>query len=231
MSTDAPRSDSSWKNTPRHGSDSEFAGIPISKPGDPVWELASLYPHQGEWTEEAYLDLQCKRGIEFVDGVLEFLPMPTEFHQILAAFFFDLLRSTVGDRGLVLFSGLRVRIRPEKVREPDVVLMLHENRSRRSERAWKGADLAVEIVSEDDPKRDYETKREDYAEAGIREYWIVDPRDESVTLLVLEQGQEKYTLVGRFEKNQICESRMFVNLRLTPAEIFNRPERLRDKCQ
>ena len=213
---------------PRHSGFSELAGNPISKRGDPVWELASLYPHQGEWTEDAYLDLQYRRGIEFVDGVLEFLPMPTEFHQILVMYFCNAIQAIVCDKGLVLPAGLRVRVRLGKIREPDVVLMLHENRSKRSNRVWQGADLAVEIVSEDDPKRDYENKRDDYASAGIREYWIVDPHDESVTLLCLEEGKQSYTEVGRFQGHELCQSRLLSDLKLTPKEIFNRPERLRD---
>ena len=213
---------------PRHSGASELAGIPISKRGDPVWELSSLYPHQGEWTEEAYLDLHCQRGIEFVDGVLEFLPVPTEFHQILVAYFYDVIKSIVSNQGLVLFAGLRVRVRPDKVREPDVVMMLHENRSKRTNRFWQGADLAVEVVSEDDPSRDYVTKRDEYAKAGIREYWIVDPRDESITLLCLVDGNQSYTEVGRFCGDQHCQSRLLLHLNLSPKVAFNRPERLLD---
>lgn len=44
----------------------------------------------------------------------------------------------------------------------------------------------VEVVSPDDPNRDWITKRTDYAEAGIPEYWIVDPKLESITVLELE---------------------------------------------
>lgn len=215
---------------PRHSGISELAGIPISQAGDPVWELAALFPHQGEWTEEAYLAVACQPGIEFVDGILEFLPVPTEFQQILVAYFYDVIRTIVGQRGLVLFSGLRVQVRPGKIREPDVVLMLHENRAKRTNRFWLGADLAVEIVSEDDPQRDYEVKRVEYAAAGIREYWIVDPRDESVTLLVLEDGQSSYTEAGRFQGDQLCQSRLLAELSLTSQEIFDRPERLTDEA-
>ena len=215
---------------PRHSGVSELAGTPISQTGDPVWELASLFPHQGEWTEEAYLAVACQPGIELADGVLEFLPVPTEFHQILVAYLYDVIRTVVGQRGLVLFSGLRVQVRPGKIREPDVVLMLHENRAKRTNRFWRGADLAIEVVSEDDPQRDYESKRAEYAAAGIREYWIVDPRDESVTLLVLEDGQSSYIEAGRFQGDQLCQSRLLAELSLTPQAIFDRPERLTDEA-
>lgn len=49
------------------------------------------------------------------------------------------------------------------------------NDLRRQDAYWTGADLAVEVVSEDDPGRDLITKRLEYAQAGIPEYWIVDP--------------------------------------------------------
>ena len=56
---------------------------------------------------------------------------------------------------------------------------------RRGNDFWTGADLVVEVVSPDDPSRDTQDKRLDYAEAGIPEYWIVNPLDETVTVLVL----------------------------------------------
>jgi Uma2 family endonuclease len=51
-------------------------------------------------------------------------------------------------------------------------------------------DVALEIVSpgKEDRQRDYEDKRIDYARAGILEYWIVDPQENQVTVLVLRDG-------------------------------------------
>jgi hypothetical protein len=51
------------------------------KAGEPVWELATLFPHQGTWTVEDYLSLDTGRLIEYVDGFLEFPPIPTMAHQ------------------------------------------------------------------------------------------------------------------------------------------------------
>jgi Uma2 family endonuclease len=53
---------------------------------------------------------------------------------------------------------------------------------------WDGADLVMEVVSPDDPERDNVLKREDYARAGIPEYWIVDPAQRAVTVLVRQAG-------------------------------------------
>lgn len=147
--------------------------------------LLRVLPEQGHWSDEDYLWLtdHTSQLIEVTDGFLEVLPVPTDHHQTLLAYLFDELRRWGGK---VLFAPIRVRIRERKFREPDLVLLRDPKDARRSNRYWTGADLAVEVVSPDKPERDLIEKREDYAEGGIPEYWIVDPQSESVLVLVLE---------------------------------------------
>jgi Uma2 family endonuclease len=76
------------------------------------------------------------------------------------------------------------------MREPDLVFMRRENFHRRNNEFWEGADLVIEVVSDDDPRRDLEVKRSEYARARIPEYWIVEPTKGQVTVLKL--GQEHY---------------------------------------
>jgi len=66
-----------------------------SELGEPTWEIATLFPNQGDWNEHEYLHLNTSRLIEFVDGSLEVLPMPTELHQLIVAFLFEQLQSHV----------------------------------------------------------------------------------------------------------------------------------------
>jgi Uma2 family endonuclease len=56
-----------------------------SKLGEPVYELATELPYQGQWTVDDYLALQTNKLIEYNQGVLEFLPMPTRTHQEIVA--------------------------------------------------------------------------------------------------------------------------------------------------
>src|SRR5271170_7194366 len=147
------------------------------EPG-PAWQIATLFPDQGELSERDYLLLteRSNRLAEFTDGHIEVLPTPTMAHQRIVRYLIGLLMSLAGNRGEVLFAPLRVRLRSGKFREPDVVFMLAEHAQRVGNEFWDGADLVMEVVSEDDPGRDLQTKREEYAEAGIPEYWIVDPQ-------------------------------------------------------
>lgn len=152
--------------------------------------LESL-PLQGEWDEEQYLWLtdQTNRLVEFTDGYIEVLPMPTDKHQSITLFFYELFRAFLRDRGgKVLVAPLRLRIRDRKYREPDLLLVRDANDPRRQNRYWLGADLVLEVVSPDKTGRDLTTKRRDYAEAGIPEYWIVNPLTETITVLRLADG-------------------------------------------
>ena len=196
---------------------------PPSGTGEPTWEIATLFPNQGEWTEGEYLRLSNSRRIELSDGRLEFLPMPTEEHQLILAFLNDVFRSFVLPRNLgkVLFAGLRVRLWEGKIREPDLVFMAAAHAARRENRYWHGADLAVEIVSGDDPERDLETKREEYAKAGIPEYWIVDPRDATITVLTLNESGEAYDVAGRYARGQQAASVLLEGLTVDVTKTFS----------
>jgi Uma2 family endonuclease len=161
------------------------------KVSEPAWEIAMLFPNQGSWTEGDYLSLtdNARHLVELVDGRVEVLPMPTESHQNIVWFVVAMLKAFVNPRklGRVVQSPFRVRVAASQFREPDISLMLRENDARRSDEYWDGADLVIEVVS-DDPKdrlRDFEIKREVYAKAGIREYWIIDQRDSRILVLKL----------------------------------------------
>src|ERR1700756_4654945 len=106
--------------------------------------------------------------------------MPTDRHQAILLFLLLMFLGPVESRGgKVRFAPLRLRIRPGKYREPDLLLLLLASDPRRQDRYWTGADLALEVVSADKPERDLVDKLADYAEAGVPEYWIVDPQTET----------------------------------------------------
>jgi hypothetical protein len=48
--------------------------------GEPTWEIARLYPAQGTWSEQEYLNLNTNQLVEFSDGFVEFLPLPKTTH-------------------------------------------------------------------------------------------------------------------------------------------------------
>ncbi|MYE22806.1 MAG: Uma2 family endonuclease [Gammaproteobacteria bacterium] len=178
-------------------------------------------PRQGKWSDEDYLWLtdETNRLVEFTDGFVEALPMPTSTHQTVLAYLFDCFREHVKPRGKVLFAALRVRIRQGKFREPDLLVLQDRDDPRFQDRFWLGADLVVEVVSPKGRRRDFVQKPLDYAEAGIPEYWIVDPRDETITVLTLDG--DAYTEHGVFEPGGTATSPFLQGLEIDVGAVFD----------
>jgi Uma2 family endonuclease len=131
--------------------------------------------------------------------------MPTRSHHRIMLLLYQLFGDAVRPNGGEVFdAGLRVRIRAGAFREPDVLLLLDATDTRSQDAYWLGADLVVEVVSPDRPERDTDDKVLDYAEAGIPEYWIVNPLDETVTVLTLAGAA--YAIHGVFRRGEQATS-------------------------
>lgn len=184
--------------------------------------ILEVLPAQGQWSEVAYLWLtdHAKRLIEFTDGYIEVLPMPTDQHQTIVLFLYELLVAFLRPLGgKVLVAPLRLKIRDRIFREPDLLLVRDAGDPRRQNRFWLGADLVVEIVSADQPERDLVEKRSDYAEARIPEYWIVDPRDETISVLRLESTA--YVEHGVFGRGKQATSSLLDGLTVNVNAVFD----------
>jgi Uma2 family endonuclease len=191
-----------------------------------------LLPLQGLWTEQQYLKLtdQTAHLIEFSDGEIELLPMPTDRHQAISQFLFLALLQLVRQTGgKVQYAPLRLRIREGKYREPDLLVVLDAKDPRRQNAFWLGADLVIEVVSPDDAERDTRVKRLDYAEAGIPEYWIVNPEDETITVLTLGAGAAPegrqhgaiYAEHGVYHRGETATSRVIGSLAVQVTHVFD----------
>ena len=115
-----------------------------------------------------------------------------------------------------------MRVREGLFREPDVLLLRDRFDPRRQDRFWLGADLVVEVVSPDDPDRDLVEKRADYAAAGIPEYWIADPRDETITVLAL--AGDTYVEHGAFARGEAATSPSLTGFAADVDAVFDAPE-------
>src|SRR3954452_6806850 len=186
--------------------------------------LEDILPGQGQWSEEEYLILTDHRSrlVEYTDGFLEVLPMPTDKHQAILGFLYVAFLRFIGPRaGKVRFSPLRLRIRPGKFREADLLLLLSAGDPRWQNRFWRGADLALEVVSPDKPERDLVDKRGDYAEGRVPEYWIVNPLTETITVLRL-QGTS-YPEARIWKRGQAAPSVQLDGFQVAVADVFDAP--------
>jgi len=189
---------------------------------EPAWEIAELFPNQGFLSESDYLFLtdRSNRVAEFSDGRIEVLAMPTLEHQEIVLFLVNMLRTFVTPRklGRAIMAPFRLKLAEGKFREPDVLFLLQSNLSKIADRFWDGADLVMEVVSEDDPARDLQTKRAEYAQAGVADYWIVDPRSRTITVSKLTNG--RYDTFSEVSQQGLVQSSLLPGFTIDAGAAF-----------
>jgi len=184
-------------------------------------EVASLYPPQGEWKEEDYFSLpDTNRYVELSDGRIIMPPHPTFSHQEALKRLFLRLQAFVekNNLGIVQIAPLPVRLWPGKIREPDIFFIGKEHSDRIGERVCGVPDLVVEVISSSTERTDRVEKFLEYAKAGIREYWLIDPEKKTVEVYSLRGGD--YILLGKYSGSQVATSEMLPGFKLRASELF-----------
>lgn len=170
---------------------------------DMISETATAYnvKRQGEYTLEDYYALPDDVRAELIDGMLIFMEAPSFDHQdismALAVEFELYIRSNKGPCK-VLAAPLDVQLdRDDKTMvQPDIVVTC--SKDQRNKKGIFGApDMCIEILSEYTRKRDLCLKLIKYLEAGVREYWIVDPKNQKVICYYFES--ENYPVLYTFD--------------------------------
>jgi Uma2 family endonuclease len=129
---------------------------------------------------------------DLIDGVIYMASPDTKLSNTLNLFLAHLIDGFTAARsieGFTFISRFSCKITEFRAPEPDVGYVRPERVHLVEERHMLGGpDIAVEIVSRDSRRRDYGDKRDLYQEAGVSEYWIIDPLKSHVEFLGLKHG-------------------------------------------
>lgn len=142
-------------------------------------------------TAEDYWNLPEGVHAELVDGQLYKMEPPDFRHQKLVAQLTRILGNYIAANGgeceiIPAPFAVNLNADDENWVEPDISVIC--DRKKLSDRGCEGApDFIVEVVSPGSRSRDYQTKMVMYAEAGVREYWIVDPMKKATTVYYFEE--------------------------------------------
>ena len=195
-----------------------FERIPTVMPADHV-----PGPKQGHWTYNHYAALSDDgQRYEIIDGVLYMAPSPSDFHQSTVSLLVTYLTIHVQFKGLgrVYPAPFDVQLAPNVVVQPDVLVVLNENSEKITHSRIIGPpDLVVEIVSPSTAAYDRMKKRNTYARASVREYWIVDPLVQNIEVLVLEDSI--YRSVGIFTGNHTLPSQVVPEFPVQVMQFFS----------
>lgn len=159
---------------------------------------------------------------ELVDGKLELMNPPTFRHILICDFIRDALKGEINRLKLPWLATREGGIRTgwRKSRIADVYVVAKEQIKDSLDQSGilsTSPLLVIEVVSLDSIKRDYRFKRSEYAALGINEYWIIDPIEQQVVILLLDEGLYEETV---FTLEQELDSPTFTEIKLTPKQIF-----------
>lgn len=173
-----------------------------------------------KYNYQDYLQLPEDRRYEIIDGDLFMVPSPNANHQRTLANIFYIFSRHVreNDTGTVYCAPFDVLFSEEDIVQPDIIFVSNENKKIITKDNIEGApDLLVEILSPSTSKRDIGIKKKLYARHGVREYWIVDPENETVEILRLS-GKEYES--KRYHKKDRLNSVIMKDLEFEAKEIF-----------
>lgn len=179
-------------------------------------------PPQGRWTYADYAALPDDgTRYEIIDGVLYRTPAPGTGHQSVSNLIATLLTIHVQFAGLgrVFAAPIDVELAPGTVVQPDVLVVLNANLGAITPSRIIGApDLVVEIASPSTAGYDRREKQDAYAQAGVREYWIVDPGAQTVELLTL--AGQAYQSQGGYRGQAQVPSQVAQSIPVPVAQFF-----------
>jgi Uma2 family endonuclease len=190
------------------------------------------YKDYKKWPE----DFRC----ELIDGQVYMMSSPTSTHQGLLGEIYILFGTFLDDkpcRAYVAPYDVRLFAGTEQSREaagedddtvlvPDMVVICDEKK-RFKEGCHGAPDLVLEILSPSTRERDLKLKKERYLEAGVREYWILDPDAKTllVCLLKEEGGQKRYEENSYTEADTVKVNIFNGSLAIKLRDVFQKAER------
>jgi Uma2 family endonuclease len=158
--------------------------------------------------------------VELWNGELIMSPAPHPNHQRIVGSFYKILDQFVLQQklGEVFVSPVDVVITPRRVVQPDV-LFIAKARLDIVKQCIEGVpDLAMEVISEHSWQRDRVEKKALYEQAGLPEYWVVDPDTETIEVFALAGGA--YQLHSRAIRGQTAQSQLLPGFAISFKELL-----------
>ena len=194
--------------------------------------MTMLKPRSGmRLTVEEFMELPelwDKRKMELDEGVLYIVPKPRRTHGFLQFRFgchVDDYVDQFDEPPVELMLNFTVALSLERrtLLAPDLCIILRENHVVVTELMVEGApDIVVEVLSSD-RNRDLVRKRQLYGEGGVQEYWIFDPRNDTVMLLELQN--EEYVQRAMLTADDTLTTPLLPGLAIPLADVFRHRRR------
>lgn len=143
-------------------------------------------------TLKQYEELPEDQRAEVFEGIVYDMASPSQEHQTISMELSTLINTYIKERNgscRVFHAPFDVKLsdKPLTIVQPDIMVICDKNKLD-GKRCNGAPDFVIEIVSPGNPADDYIRKLYYYKNAGVREYWIVDPRRKTVTINYFENN-------------------------------------------
>jgi len=189
---------------------------------DKAASITYQWPAQGAWTYDDYARLPDDGWrYEVIRGDLHMSPAASARHQGVVVALVQVLHGFVHehDLGRILLAPIDVML-PDLASpvQPEVLVVLKANRHIIRPRVEGVPDLVIEVLSPATARHDRTTKYRLYAEAGVSEYWIIDP-DAGAADIYTRRGNG-FVPLGHYERGGVILSELLPGLRLPMDELL-----------
>lgn len=213
--------------SPRYATLKVLEDVLAEKPVSVVRETETAYEvnvqkKQGEYTVEDYLAWPEDERIELIDGVIYDMASPIDIHQLISSEIWGGLREYIkNNKGMCIpvMAPMDVQLDQDNktMVQPDVLVICDRNKFKNG-RIFGAPDFIVEVLSPSTRKKDLYLKLAKYVNAGVREYWLVDPDKKKVMVYDLENDE----LVALYSFEDKVPVRIFDNQCIVDfAEIYD----------
>ncbi len=179
------------------------------------------------YTYADYLNFTFDEMVEIIKGkIYRMSPAPTSLHQMVSRNLCGVLYIHLKGKKCKMYNApfdviLPVKgkdfMQSDRVVQPDIVVICDTEKIK--ERGCFGApDFIIEILSPHTTKKDIQTKYELYEESGVKEYWIIEPRNQTVEVFVLEN--DKYKRIYTYVEDDIVPCHTLPDLEVDLKEVF-----------
>lgn len=172
-------------------------------------------------TLEQYEALPENKRVEVFEGVIYNMASPSEIHQTISTELTTILNTYIKSKKgscKVFHAPFDVKLNdaPLTIVQPDLMIVCDKNKLD-GKRCNGAPDFIIEIVSPSNPSDDYIRKAYYYKNAGVHEYWIVDPRRKTVTVNYFEGN----IISVQYPFDSIIKVNIYDDLLINFSEIAN----------
>ena len=175
-----------------------------------------------KFTVKDYMSTPDGKRYQLLDGELVVAPSPTTKHQsIIGQLYLTMTQFvTQSQLGRVWVAPLDVVLSDHDVAQPDLFFVSNARENIVTEANVQGApDLVVEILSPATAKYDREYKMTLYSRHGVREYWLVDPEEDTVE--VWTESETGLVLGSAYQRGNTLASPLLEGLNIPLEAIFS----------